>query len=153
MDGRAERRALVGPDDGDRPAEYVGVDLHQQLVLQQATGDDELLDRYAVVLERLDDAPGAEGGALDQRAVAVLGAGRQGLPDQDRRQIVVDQDGPVAVVPVEGDQAVRADRLFCRELCQIVVDAEAPAGRSCRRTSRRCRRPPTGRPRSPRARR
>ena len=80
-------------------------------VLEQPAGDDELGDRHAARVERLDDHAGAERGGLEQRAVDLLGAGREGLADDDAGELVVDEHRAVAVVPVEGDQAVRADRL------------------------------------------
>ena len=90
----------------------VGVDLHEQRVLHQSAGDDQLGDRDAGGVERLDDLARAERRGFQQRAVDVLGAGGQRLADDDAGQFVVDEDRPVAAVPVEGDQAVFADLLL-----------------------------------------
>jgi hypothetical protein len=57
VDGRSERRALCAEGDGQWSADDVGVELHQEAVLQQAADDDEFLNRHARIGEGLDDAP------------------------------------------------------------------------------------------------
>src|SRR3954454_20486508 len=126
---RPERRALVGVDQVQRLAQHVGVDLHDHRVLQQAAGDDHLAHLDPGALERLHDLPRPEGGRLDQRAVDVLRARRELEPDHDAAEEVVDEDGPVAAVPVERDEPVLADALLARELGQVAVHVDAALGR------------------------
>ena len=47
----------------------------------------------------------AEGGGLDQGAVDLGRRGVQRLAEEQAGEALVDQDGAVAVVPVEGEQA------------------------------------------------
>src|SRR3712207_9204446 len=69
---------LFRSDDVEGQPGDVGVDLHEQRVLRQPAGDDQLRHRHARLLEGLDDGAGAERGRLDQGAVGVLGAAGQG---------------------------------------------------------------------------
>ena len=113
------------------------------------------------LLEGLDDGPRPEGGGLQQRAVDVLGPGVQGQAGDHAAQMVVDQDRAVAVVPVEGDQPVRADGLT-RQPDPSGIRAGSRRGprglerttreRSFRGTRRRCLPRRSAPPRSPRAR-
>src|SRR3954451_24277683 len=125
----AERRALVGVDEVQRPADDVGVDLHDHRVLEQAAGDDELADVEPRLLERVDDHARAEGGRLDQRPVDVLRARRELQADDRAGQQVVDEDAAVAAVPIERDEPVLADALLTGELAQVAVDVEAAVAR------------------------
>ena len=99
-----------------RAAGHVGVDLHQQrILLGDAAGADDPVDSHAVFPNALDDRARAERRRLDQRAID-LGARRiEVLPDQQAGQQLIDEDGPVAVVPVERQQAGLA-RLLPRRL-------------------------------------
>ena len=157
VDRRAERRPFVRVDHVQRPPEHVRVDLHQQRVLDQPAGDGELAHGQARRLEGLDDRAGAERGRLDQRAVDVLRARAERQPDDGAAELVVDEHGAVAAVPVERDEPVRAGRLGGRELGQVLVRVETAAspprrgsapGAAAPRTRRRCRRRRSGRPRS-----
>ena len=58
------------------------------------------------------DHPGAERGRLEQRAVDLFGRVASVWPTIEAAQLVVDEHRAVAVVPVEGDEAVGADRLL-----------------------------------------
>ena len=58
--------------------------------------------------DALDDGARAEGGGLDERAVNFGAGGVEGLADEEAGEHGVDEDGAVAVVPIEGEQAARA---------------------------------------------
>ena len=123
---RPERRRLIRCADPERPAGDVGVDLQdQRALLGEAAAGDDLVDRDAVGLEGLDDHPGAVRGRLDQRAVDLLGCGREGHADQQAADLGVDQDGSVAVPPVEREEPGLADALPARLLLQERVDVDA----------------------------
>ena len=121
MDRRAERRALLGADRGDRHAKHVGVHLHQRTVPEQAAGGDELVDGHARLAERLDDHAGAERRGLEQGAVHLLGSGVEGLADDEPGQRCVDQHGTIAVHPVERDETVRTGGLGERQIGEVFV--------------------------------
>ena len=122
MDRRAQRRTLLGPDDRDRHPQHVGVQLHQRVVAQQASGDDELAHGHAGHPERLDDHARTECGRFQQCPISLLGPGAQRLADHQPRQRGVDEHGTVPVDPVERDEAVRAGRLGERQRREVVVD-------------------------------
>ena len=125
MDGRAQRGALFGSDGGELQAGDVGVDLHQELVLQQPAGHDEFLDRNTGIAEGVHNGAGSEGRGFQQCPVGVLGLGGQGLAHHHAGKFVVHQHRAVARVPVQGDQAVLADGLLLREFGEVLVDAQA----------------------------
>ena len=56
--------------------------------------------------------------------------------DDEAGQLVVDEHRAVAVVPVEGEQAVLADRLRRGELGEVLVQLDARVPRPRRRTAR-----------------
>ena len=56
-------------------------------------------------LERLDDHARPVGGGLDEGAVDLRRRGGQGRPDEQAREVDIDEDGAVAVPPVERHQA------------------------------------------------
>ncbi len=123
---RAEGRCLVGGAQLERPAGDVGVDLHdQRALLGQAAAGHDLPDRHAVRLERLDDHPRPERGRLDQRPVDLLGGRGQRGADQQPAELGVDQDGAVAVPPVERQQARFARPEPGGLLLEEAVDVEA----------------------------
>ena len=106
----------VGADGGELQAGDVGVDLHQEPVLQQAAGHDELLDGHPGIAEGVHDGAGAEGRGFQQCPVGVLGLGGEGLAHHHAGEFVVHQHRAVARVPVQGDQAVLADGLRRRRV-------------------------------------
>ena len=122
VDGRAERGRLGAGGRVHRHPQHVGVRLHQERVPQQAAGRDELGHRDAAGAEGLDDLPGAERGRLDQRPVDLLRPGGQGQADDQAGEAVIDKHRPVARLPVERDQAVRADRLNLGQRGQVLLD-------------------------------
>src|SRR3954468_15574098 len=126
---RSEGGALVGVDEVQRPADDVGVDLHDHGVLEQPAGDDELTHLEPRLLERVDDHAGAEGGRLDERPVDVLRPRRELQADDRAAQQVVDEHAAVAAVPVERDEPVLADALLSGELAQVAVDVDAALAR------------------------
>ena len=163
VDRRAERRALVRTTivEIGRPS-HVGVDLHEQRVLRQAPGDDELGDRHAGVVERLDDRAGAVRRRLDQRPVDVLGPRGQGRPSTrplsswstSTERLPLCQSSASSPCCADGLGLRRARsgsswRPMPRRPPRRGSAAGTDAGR---RTSRRCRRRRTARPRSPRGR-
>jgi hypothetical protein len=90
----------------------VGVDLHEQRVfLGDAAGADDAVDGHAVFLDALDDGAGAEGRGLDQGAVDFGLRRVERAAEQEAGEQRVDEDGAVAVVPVEGEQAALAGLL------------------------------------------
>ena len=83
----------------------------------------------AVLLEAVDDGQRAEGRGLDERAVDLRRRGVKRLADEQAGQALVDQDGAVAVVPVEGEQAGFAGLELGRLPGQGLVRAlDRPAG-------------------------
>ena len=105
MHGRANRAPLACPRLADGPAGDVGVNLHQQLVaLRQPARGHDLLDRYAVGLEVIDDDARAIGGGLDQGSVDFLRPGCQRQAQQQTGQVDIHQDRAVAIPPVESQQ-------------------------------------------------
>ena len=100
----AEPRAQAGD---------VGVDLYEERILfGDAAGADDAVDGDAVVAETFDDGAGAEGGGFDEGAVEFglcrVERGAEGEAGEER----IDEDGAVAVVPVEREQAGLAGLQF-----------------------------------------
>ena len=105
-DRRAERAGLAGAGDLHRAAGDVGVDLHEQRIFfGDAAGADDAVHRHAVFPDALDDRARAERGGLDQRAIDFGPRRVKGLSDQQAGEQRVDEDGAIAVVPVEREQA------------------------------------------------
>jgi hypothetical protein len=101
MHGRTDGADLAGFRDMDGQSGHIGIDLHEQLVaVRQAAGGNELVNRNVVLVEALDDKPGAVGGGLDQGAVDLLGPGTQGHPQHQAGQVNVDQDRAIAIPPI-----------------------------------------------------
>ena len=104
--GRAQGAGLGRAGDLHRQAGDVGVDLHDQgVLLGDAAAVDDVADLDPELLEAPDDGQGAEGRGLDEGPVDLLGRRVQGQADEEAGQALVDEDRPVAVVPVEGEQA------------------------------------------------
>ena len=104
--GRAQGAGLGRAGDLHLQAGDVGVDLHDQgVLLGDAAAVDDVADLDPVLLEAPDDGQRAEGGGLDEGPVDLLGLRVQGQADEEAGQALVDEDGPVAVVPVEGEEA------------------------------------------------
>ena len=125
VDGRPDRRRLVRGGDGDRAAQHVRVDLHQQPVALEPAGDDEFSDGHPCGLERLDDHPGAVGGGLDEGQVDLFWGGGEREPGNHPGEVVVYQDRPVAAHPVESDEAVRSHRPSLAPARQVLVQVLA----------------------------
>src|SRR5690606_25633677 len=105
-EGGAEGAGLRGAGDQHGAAGDVGVDLHEHRVfLRDAAGADDAVDGHAVFFEAFDDGAGSEGGGFDESAVEFglrgVERGAEGEAGEER----IDEDGAVAVVPVEGEQA------------------------------------------------
>ena len=104
--GRAQGAGLGRAGDLHLQAGDVGVDLHdQRVLLGDAAAVDDVADLDPVLLEAPDDGQGAEGRGLDEGPVDLLGLGVERQADEEAGQALVDEDGPVAVVPVEGEKA------------------------------------------------
>ena len=84
------------------------------------------LDRLAVLLETLHDDARAERGRLDPGAIHLGGGGLQRQAEDAPGQARVHQHGPVAVVPVQRQQAALARLQLRRALRQLLVPL--PAG-------------------------
>ena len=119
-------------------------------------------DRHAGRLERLDDHARAERGGLEQRPVDVLGPGRQGQAD-DQRRTGRGRRAPSGCRCASRARPGRARRPACAAASAVRCSCTPTpargglvgvrsAGPACRRTSRRCRRRRSARPRSPTAR-
>ena len=105
-DGGTERAGLRRAGNAHLAAGDVGVDLHEHRVfLGDAAGADDALDGHAVFADAVDDGAGAEGGALDERAVDFRLGGVERLAEQQAGEQLIDEDGAVAVVPIEREQA------------------------------------------------
>lgn len=105
-DGGSEGAGLFAAADFHGAVDDVGVDLHHGFVFDgEAAGVDDFLDGDAVLFDSIDDGEGSKGGGLDVGAVDFVGFGVEGLADEQSGQARVDQDGAVAVVPVEGEEA------------------------------------------------
>ncbi len=105
-EGGAEGAGLVAAADLDGAAEDVGVDLHEGGVFDgEASGGDDFANGDAVGFEALDDGEGTEGGGFDEGAVDFVGGGVEGLAEDEAGEAGVGEDGAVAVVPVEGEEA------------------------------------------------
>ncbi len=88
---------------------------------------DDLADLDAVLPEALDDRQGAEGRGLDEGPVDLLGPRAERQADEEAGQPLVDEDGAVAVVPVEGEEARLAGLEGGRPPRQRLVRALASA--------------------------
>ena len=68
-----------------------------------------------------ENGPRAERGRFNQGAIN-FGLGRvEGLAEQQTGEHWIDEDGPIAVVPVEGEQAGLAGLLLCHGLGEFAV--------------------------------
>ncbi len=72
------------------------------------------VDAHPVFLEALDDRARAEGGRLDQGAIDVGPRRIEVLPEEEAGQALIDQNGAVAVVPVEREKTGLARTLLRR---------------------------------------
>ena len=101
--------AEAGGDAGghqDGFAEHVGVDLVEHgVVLRNAAGVDDAVDGHAVLGHALEDDAGVEGGAFDGGEELVLRGVDQVPAEGDAAEFGIDEDGAVAVVPGEAQQA------------------------------------------------
>jgi hypothetical protein len=104
-DAGAEAGGDVGGDE-DGLAEDVGVDLIEDgIVLGDAAGVDDAVDRNAVLGEALEDDAGVEGGAFDGGEELVLSGVDEVPAEGDAAELGIDEDGAVAVVPGEAEEA------------------------------------------------
>jgi len=104
-DAGAERgRDAVGDEDGF--VEDVGVDLVEDgVVLGYAAGVDDAGDGNAALGHAVEDDAGVEGGAFDGGEELVLGGVDEVPAEGDAAEGRVDEDGAVAVVPGEAEEA------------------------------------------------
>ncbi len=107
---------LVGSADGneDGLAEDVGVDLVEDgVVLRDAAGVDDAVDGDAVFGHAFEDDAGVEGGAFDGGEELVLRGVDEVPAEGDAAEFGVDEDGAVAVVPAQAEEAglAGADRI------------------------------------------
>ena len=129
-DGRAQRAGLRRTGDFHRPARHVGVNLHdQRTFVGDAAAVDDLLHFHPVFLETVDDGQRPKSGRFDQGAVDFRRRRVKRLADEQPGEELVHQDGAVAVVPVQGEQAGFAGGEF-----------GGPGGKGLVRAGLRCRR-------------
>ena len=104
-DDRAERCDIALGDE-DWLAQDVGVDLVQLgVLLGDAAAVDDAADGHAVLFHAVEDDAGVQGGALDG-GEELIGCGVVEVPAEgDAAEGWVDQDGAVAVVPGEAEEA------------------------------------------------
>ena len=76
---------------------------------------------HAVFLEAVDDGQRAERRGLDQRAINFRRRRVKRLADEQAGEPLVHQDGAVAVVPVQREQAAFAGLQFRRRRVQVCV--------------------------------
>ncbi len=86
-------------------------------------------DLDAVLLEPVDDGQAAESRGFDQGPVDLAGRGLERLAQDEAGQPLVDEDGPVAVVPVEGEKPGLAGLEPRRLRRERLVRALDPAAR------------------------
>ena len=128
---RAERARLGGAGDLHGPARHVRVNLHHKRVLLcDSAAVDHLARLHAVGLEAVDDRQRPECRRLDQGPVDLTRRRVQRLAQQQARQALVYQDRPVAVVPVQSQQAGLARPQPPRLLCQRLVAARLRPARA-----------------------
>ena len=90
-------------------------------------------DPHAELLEAIDDRQRAEGGGLDQRPVNLCRRRVQRLTEQQAGEPRIDEDGAVAVVPVEREQTAFArfhPLEFALEVPKPILDRGAMAFRN-----------------------
>ncbi len=105
-DGGAEGASLLALANFHRLADDVGVDLHERGIFDgEAAGVDDFLDLHAVFLDTLDDGERTERRRLDVGAVDLVRLGVQRLAEQQAGEAHIDEDGAIAVVPIEREQA------------------------------------------------
>ena len=104
--GGTKGAGLLALADFHGLADDVGVALHEGGVFDaEAAGVDDFVDLDAVVFDALDDGEGSKSGGLDVGAVDLVRFGVQGLAEKQAGEADIDEDGAVAVVPVEREQA------------------------------------------------
>ena len=74
----------------------------------------DLIDPHAIFLETLDDRARAKCGRLDQGAIDVGARRVEVLTEQEPGEPLVDEDRPVAVIPVERQKTGLARTLLRR---------------------------------------
>lgn len=105
-DGGTEGAGLLGLADFHGLAKHVCVDLHEGMIFDgEAAGVDDFVNGDAVFFDALDDGEGAEGGGFDVGAVDFVGLGVEGLAEEEAGELDVNEDGAIAVIPVEGEEA------------------------------------------------
>src|SRR3984885_10149394 len=123
----AESACLTGAGDLDDAAGDVGIDLHEQrILLRDSAGAHNLVRRHAVLAEALDDRARPERRRLDQRAVDIGPRRRQILTEQQAGEALIDENGPIAVIPVEPQKAGLAWALLRRFSGQLSVQRGVP---------------------------
>ena len=105
-DRRAESAGLTRARDLHDAARDVGINLHEQRIfLGDAARAHDLVDTHAIFLDALDDRARAKRGRLDQGAIDVRPRRIEVLAEQQPGEPLVDENGPIAVVPVERQKA------------------------------------------------
>ena len=108
----------VGDEDG--LVEDVGVDLVEDCVLlRDAAGVDDAVDGDAVFGHALEDDAGVEGGAFDGGEELVLRGVEEVPAEGDAAEFGVDEDGAVAVVPAEAEEAGLAGAIGFEALGEV----------------------------------
>src|ERR1700722_11455190 len=108
-DRGAQRTRLTGAGDLHDAAGDVGVDLHEKRIsLGDAASAHNLVGGHAILPEALDDRPRAERGRLDQRAIDIRPCRIKILTKQQAGEALVDENGAIAIVPVEPQKSALA---------------------------------------------
>ena len=113
--------------------------------MRDAAGVDDAVDGHAVLGHALEDDAGVEGGAFDGGEELVLRGVDEVPAEGDAAELGIDEDGAVAVVPGEAEQAGLAGAIVVeafRECGDVGAGAAWRWRRRCRRRRRgrlRCR--------------
>ncbi len=102
-----EGAGLVAAGDFHRPAGHISVNLHQEGIFYgEAAAVDDFAHGNLEFGDPVDDRKGAEGGCLDKRPVDLRRGGVKGLADEESGKAGIHENCPIAVVPIEGEEAM-----------------------------------------------
>ena len=101
-DSRAQSTRLTGSAHHHRPARDIGINLHhKRILLRDAAAIDDLLDGDPILFETINDRQGPECGRFHERPVDLRGCCIKSLSHEKSCELLVDQNSPISIVPVE----------------------------------------------------
>ena len=87
--------------------------LHEERVFfRNASAVDHLFHLHPAFLKTLDDGERSECSGFDEGAIDLRRGGVEGLAHEESGETLVDEDGAVAVVPVQGQESALARLKF-----------------------------------------